>query len=156
MNRGFDRGISVSRPNSIGRFVALYSLCIVLEAVLGLRGTLVDLKASDPEALRYVSVLGLGVMIGVLLVYFIASRRSNVARWLVVLAWVMAGVGIVGALPRMIGTSSPPPFASVKPDALKLILFAFRTYAVWLLFRADSSRWFKSTSLPEDVSRVFE
>ena len=146
----------MNRPRSIQRFAALYSLCIVTGTALGLRGTFDGLRIFEPYTVRWVGGLTAGFIASGLLVYFIANRRSKIARWLVLLQLVGVGVGIAIGAWDAIATSDPQPFSHPPLEPPKLVVIAVRAYAVWLLFRPDSKAWFKGMWPPPDVARVFE
>ena len=130
------------RPASIVNFERLYlgALVIgVINTVLTFETTLAQVEAqpgaeSMGSNIFYIS-LAIGFLIPILLWYFVARRASVVAKWIVVVLFVL---GVFGFL---FSFSQP-----VAPEGIALILgivsMLMQAAAVWMLFRPDAKAWF--------------
>ena len=130
------------RPASIVNFERLYLGALVvglINTVLTFEATLAEVRAQPGaetmgSTIFYIS-LAIGFLIPVLLWYFVARRASVVAKWIVVVLFL---VGIAGFL---IGISQP-----TAPNGIALILgivsMLMQAGAVWMLFRPDAKAWF--------------
>lgn len=80
------------------------------------------------------TTMAIGLIIPLLLWYFIARRGSNIAKWILV---VLFGLGLIGFL---MSFANP-----LMPGGLAMILgiagMALQAYAVYLLFQADAVAW---------------
>ena len=98
----------------------------------------VGIVVADVAAGVGTGTLAVGVVIGILvpllLWYFIARRASNVAKWIFV---VLTAVGLLGFLSAL---ANP-----MVPKGLVTLLGAAGTglqvYGAWLLFRPDAAAW---------------
>ena len=70
-----------------------------------------------------------------LLWYFTARARSNVARWVVVVFYVLSLIGFLFSL----GVAARPDGMTL---ALSLLSLALTTASVFFLFRRDAAEWF--------------
>jgi len=74
-----------------------------------------------------------------LLWYFAARTRSNVARWAIAILYVLGLIGFVFSL-----TVSGPQLA--LPLGLSVVSLILTTLAVICLFRRDASAWFGASA----------
>lgn len=79
--------------------------------------------------------IGVGMLIPLLLWFFISKRASVVAKWIMV---VFAALGVGGALFALLVGS----FAGGLAGVLTLASYALQVVAAWLLFRPDARAWF--------------
>jgi len=130
------------RPKSI-RLFELFYLGSVLVGAVNTAMTWAENSASA-EAIQVKQMLGQWFLplstvflytLWLLLWYFTARARSNVARWAVVIFYVLALVGFVFTL----GVGATP---AGLPLALSAVSLAFTTAAVVFLFRRDAAAWF--------------
>jgi hypothetical protein len=142
------------RPSSIIRFDRLYLASIAV----GLIGNVIEWPltmarlAENPDTAALGStatvaaggMIAVGVLIALLLWFFIAQRGSTVAKWILVAFTVFA----IGSL--AVGFSS----GAVIFDAggiLRLVAVALQTAAVVFLFRPDAAAWFAPAQVDEDI-----
>jgi hypothetical protein len=129
------------RPESIRRFDMFYLGSVALSVVdFVLEHDAVMAQTEAQSRAAQVS-LGAGFVNGgfavwtalmVLLWFFAAHRRSNVAKWIIVL---LAVIGLWG-LPALVTGS----FTTAK--IVSLLSFMLSWVAVYFLFRADAKAWF--------------
>ncbi|MCA1661568.1 MAG: hypothetical protein LC648_05195 [Novosphingobium sp.] len=133
------------RPASIVQFERLYLLSIVIAAIGIALGwdRLVEMAAAQqgvPASVQQGVLIGAVVfafLIPLLLLYFIARRASNIAKWIFVVFTAYSLFSYVMGL---------------STTGLTLdLLFAFNTvtllltlYCAWLLFRPDAKAWLES------------
>jgi len=134
------------RPKSI-RLFELFYLGSVLVGAVNTAMTWAENNASA-EAIQVKQMLGQWFLplstvflytLWLLLWYFTARARSNVARWAVVIFYVLALVGFVFTL----GVGATP---AGLPLALSAVSLAFTTAAVVFLFRRDAAAWFGASA----------
>ena len=133
------------RPQSIERFEKVYLGSIAL----GLVNTALnwgELTASVQKATTGGVVLGpsvmivsiaLGLVISLLLWFFIVRRASNVAKWIFV---VITAIGVFGVLSSLVNPSAPKGLAMIGG----LAATALQVFAAWLLFKPDAAEWLES------------
>jgi len=130
------------RPKSI-RLFELFYLGSVLVGAVNAAMTWAETSASA-EAIQVRQMLGPWFIpfstvflytLWLLLWYFTARARSNLARWAVVVFYALSLVGFVFTL--AVG-SAPAPLSL----ALSAVSLAFTTVAVVFLFQRDASEWF--------------
>lgn len=78
-----------------------------------------------------------GILVPLLLWYFIARRASNVAKWIYV---VLTALGLLG----FVSSLANPLVAKGVITVLGLNTVGLQFYAAWLLFRPDASAWLDS------------
>jgi hypothetical protein len=93
--------------------------------------------------------LGIGILISLLLWFFIARRASVVAKWIVVVLFVIGLIGVPGIVTGLQSGLITPLMA-----AFALIAFGLNGFAVWTLFRSDTKAWFsgQATDLTDTFS----
>lgn len=130
------------RPKSI-RLFELFYLGSVLVGAVNTAMTWAETSASV-EAAQVREMLGQWFMplstvflytLWLLLWYFAARLRSNIARWVVVAFY---GLALIGFLFTLVVGAEP---ASL-PLALSVVSLAFTTVAVFFLFQRDTAVWF--------------
>jgi hypothetical protein len=141
----------MTRPNSIIWFerVFLGSLLLGLLNSIFTWSTMTAQMAATPGAAMFgggvlIGTMALGIIINLLLWYFIARRGSNVARiiWTVLFAFGVFGIIAV--------------FMQATPVSMKivpLISFALQAYGVFLLYRPDAKPWFSPNK--ENLENIF-
>ena len=143
------------RPPSIVKFDWLYLALLILSCfvfALTYDTTLAPLKA-DPAAVELglagagfiLSLFGFGMVILLLLWFFVSRRASNAARWNLT---VIAAFSLV-SLPFSVGDM---PTLTIL---VELALLALQIASVWFLFRPDAAAWFKHGPRGMDAD-VFE
>ena len=136
----------MTRPYSIVQFERFYLAALVIGLVnSALNWGVVQAQfASNPAAQPFgpgvfVALVGLGILIPLLLWYFVAHRASVVAKWILVLLFVLGAA----ALGRSIVAGNFPGGLRGILGAATLVLQAV---AVWVLFRPDTKPWFAHAS----------
>ena len=132
----------MNRPASIVTFERAYLAAIVIGIVnTVLSWSQVNAMLDDPAikaagigtgALIFSVVLG--IIIPLVLWYFIARRASNVARWIFV---VLTALGVFGFLASLANPMVPKGLGTV----LGTLGVGLQIYAAWLLFRPDAVAW---------------
>ena len=133
------------RPQSIQLFEKVYLASIAIGLVNAvLSWSQVDAMLADPRMQAAgvgTGTLVLGVVIGILvpllLWYFIARRASNVAKWIYV---VLTAVGLFGFLSALANPMAPKGLITLLGAAAT----GLQVYGAWLLFRPDAAAWFES------------
>ena len=141
------------RPASIVLFEKLYIATIVI----GLIGVVLSWNSLTAMAQAQPGVtasVGSGILIGalvfgflipLLLLYFIARRASNVAKWIFVLLTAFSAYSFIA------GVANPhtPKGFLLGLNAVSLLL---TLYCAWLLFRPDAKAWLvtKGANAPAD------
>lgn len=132
----------MARPKSIQLFELFY-LGSVLVGAVNTAMTWAETSTST-EAAQVKQMLGQWFLplstvflytLWLLLWYFTARLRSNLARWVVVVFYVLALVGFVFTL----GAGATP---AGLPFALSAVSLILTTIAVFFLFRRDAVAWF--------------
>jgi hypothetical protein len=141
----------MTRPNSIIWFERLYLGSMLLGLVNSALtwSTVTERIATTPGAAMLGSgfLIGsvvFGIVINVLLWYFIARRGSNVAR---IIMTVLFAIGVIGFITMFF---QPLPF-SMK--AVPIISFILQSIAVFLLWRPDAKPWFSPNK--ENLENIF-
>ena len=141
------------RPPSIRLFEKLYLLTIVLGLVAlafswnSMTGFAQARAGRDAASGLLIAAAVLGVLIPLLLLYFIARRGSNVAKWIFVVLSAFSVLSFVA------GIANP----ELPKDALFLlnvVSLGLTLYCAWLLFRPDARAWLEhrgDVSTAEDV-----
>jgi hypothetical protein len=133
------------RPPSIVLFERLYLAVIVigLVAVALSWNSISAIAAKQPGVPESVgngillAALIFGFLIPLLLLYFIARRASNIAKWIFVILAAFSLYSFVSGLsnPQMPGTL----FLALNAVSTLLTL-----YCAWLLFKPDAKAWLES------------
>jgi nitrate/nitrite transporter NarK len=133
------------RPPSIRLFEKLYLLTIGL-GLVGLALSwdsmigLAQARSGAAESTAAGVVVGaavFGVLIPLLLVYFIARRASNIAKWIFVVLTAFGLLSFLAAVTR-------PELPKDMLLALNAVSLVLSLYCAWLLFRPDARAWLDS------------
>lgn len=128
------------RPSSIVNFERI----VLLSVLLGIVNTVMiwDRLTAAVAA----TGMGTGVAIGVqvltvaiylVLIWFIARRASNVARWIYI---VLCAIGLVfGAM----GIGQVAALYGNTVLVINLVQYVLALVSIWLLFRPDANAWFR-------------
>lgn len=126
------------RPRSIVSFERV----VLLMIVIGLADAVLNWEILNAELARQGigegvagAAYGVSVVISLLLLWLIARRRSNVARWIYV---VLCVASLAVALPA-IGALSRLPMSALLIEAAQWLLAIL---SVFLLFARDARAWF--------------
>jgi len=130
------------RPKSI----RLFELCYLGSILVGAVNTALTWAETNAsvEAAQVKQMLGPWFVplsavfiytLWLLLWYFTARARSNVARWVVVVFYVLSLIGFLFTL----GVAAKSDGATL---ALSVLSLALTTAAVFFLFRRDAAEWF--------------
>lgn len=141
----------MTRPNSIIWFerVFLGSMLLGLVNSALTWSTINDQIAATPGAAMLgsnflIGTMAIGLIINLLLWYFIARRGSNVAR----IIWtVLFAIGIFGVIAMFF----QPTAVSMK--VVPLISFVLQGIGIFLLWRPDAKPWFSPNK--ENLENIF-
>ena len=130
------------RPQSIELFEKVYLASIAIGLVnTVLSWSQVDAMLADPRMQAagvgtgtLVFAVVIGILVPLLLWYFIARRASNVAKWIYV---VLTAVGLFGFLSAV----ANPMVAKGLVTVLGAAATGLQVYGAWLLFRPDAAAW---------------
>lgn len=137
------------RPQSIIRFEQAYLASIVvwgINTALGWGQALLEVDRNF-AALPPIRHLGEPLLIGVtlftlclwvMLWFFTARARSEVAKWVIVAFFAVAAALLPFSLAGFDKTG-------VLAAALNVVTFALTAFAVWMLFRPDAAAWFRAS-----------
>jgi hypothetical protein len=92
--------------------------------------------------------IGIGVLINVLLWFFIARRASNGARWVLVVLFAFGAASLLFS----IAMGSYPPGI---PGLLGAVGWVLQAAALFMLFRPDAAAWLRRPD-DEDLAETFE
>lgn len=146
------------RPRSIILFERIFGFTILLGIVAGIWAW-VNVSSmlppgSPPQAAAMMPAIMAGSLIGgliinLLLLYFIARKGAEVAKWIFILFFAL---GLLGVVRGLVGTT-----AQVAPltHVLSVVQILIEAYCVWLLFRPDAVAWFKGERSPRDLNDTF-
>lgn len=135
----------MNRPASIVLFEKLYAAVIVI-GVIGVVLSWNSLSAMAEAQPGVSGSVGSGILIGalifgflvpLLLLYFIARRASNIAKWIFVL---LTAFGVYSFIATLSNPMVPKGLLLVV-NAVSLVL---TLYCAWLLFKPDAKAWLES------------
>ncbi len=133
------------RPESIVNFERFY----VAGIVVGLINTVVSWNDMQAEVASDAAVahMGTGVLVAtvgftfliqLLFWYLIARRASNIAKWIMIVLFV---VGLLFIIPMLFG--SIPVSGGTIGLLFTLAITALQGYAIYFLFKPDAVAWLK-------------
>lgn len=145
------------RPKAIVRFEIFYLLSVVVGLVstaLNWNAGLEQVQQKSPEAVAFYPAMvaggaAIGILISLLLWYFTARRRSNIARWIVT---VFFGLSILSLL----YTLSTGQFPGGVAGIVSVVSYALSAAGVFMLFQPDANAWFKGEPAPAQDAETFE
>jgi hypothetical protein len=137
----------MNRPASIVLFEKLYLVVIVIGIVgVGLSWNSLSAMAGNqpgvPESAAQgilIGALAFGFLVPLLLLYFIARRASNVAKWIFVVLTAFSVYSFI----TTISNPAVPKGVLLAINAVNLLL---TLYCAWLLFKPDAKAWLESRS----------
>ena len=136
----------MTRPVSILRFERAYLVGWAIDfllVVLTWNGSMAVLESSMVGAAGSMSYLvqivavftAVSVLLPLIIWYFTAPRGSAVAKWIIVILFVLGVLGTLLGLLQGAALLAPIPLIS-------LLALALRGYGVAMLFRPDAQPWF--------------
>ena len=126
----------MNRPASIVLFEKLYIAVIVI-GVIGVALSWNSLSAIAGAQPGVPASAASGFLIPLLLLYFIARRASNVAKWIFVVLTAFSLYSFVAGLAN-------PVMPKGLLLAVNVVSLALTLYCAWLLFRPDAKAWLDS------------
>ena len=135
----------MNRPASIILFEKLYIVVIVI-GVIGVALSWSSLTAMAGSQAGVPESVGSGILIGalifgfllpLLLLYFIARRASNIAKWIFV---VLTAFSVYS----FIATIANPAVPKGILLAVNVVSLVLTLYCAWLLFKPDAKAWLES------------
>ena len=135
----------MNRPASIVLFEKLYIVVIII-GVIGVALSWSSLTAMAGNQPGVPESVGSGILIGALifgflvplvLLYFIARRASNIAKWIFV---VLTAFSVYS----FIATISNPAVPQGILLAVNVVSLVLTLYCAWLLFKPDAKAWLES------------
>lgn len=141
------------RPISIVWFERCYLGALVvglLNTALSWNTTMAKM-ADNPQVAAYgpASVIVgtlLGIAMTLLLWYFAARKRANVAKWIITVFFV---IGLLAIGFSVVMHTFPQGLAGV----LGVVGFVLNLIAVWELFRPDAEAWFENKPMVDTATR---
>lgn len=130
------------RPQSIVNFERLYLGALALgivNTILSWNDTMAQVK-QQPNAeilgpdFVYI-VTGLSILIPLILWYFIARKASVVAKWILVVLFLL---GLAGTFMMISGGTYPKGLSGILGGVTTLL----QAGAIWMLFKPDAKAWF--------------
>lgn len=146
------------RPVSIVWFERCYLGALVvglLNTALSWNTTMAKM-AENPGAEQMGSSFGattliagtlIGIVISLVLWYFAARKRANVAKWIITVFFV---IGLLGIGASAVMRTFPQGIAGV----LGVVGFVLNAIAVWQLFRPDAEAWFENKPSFDTATRL--
>lgn len=141
----------MTRPQSIVNFERCYLGAVLLGFIataLNWKHMQAKVAVQQTEAMigawYMPTILAISLLINLLLWYFAARRGSKVAKWIVVVFFVLACFGTAMNIARH---NYAPGIAGV----VSVAVFVLNAIAVWLLFRPDAKAWFGEPATPAEV-----
>ena len=133
------------RPRSIEMFDKVYLGGMVFSfAIAAILWDDVSASLNTPEAKSLgmgsgflVGGMIIGLIISLLLWYFIARRASNIGKWIYV---VFSAIAVFSVLSSLSNPSTPKGLFL----AGNIITLVLQLYAAWLLFKPDAVAWLES------------
>ncbi len=146
------------RPRSIVLFERAFGFNILLGIVAGIwawtRWSAMMPPGVPPQMttmmpiIMAVSLIG-GTIINLLLLFFIARKGAEVAKWIFI---VLFALGLLGVVRGLVG----PAVAMTLPShILSVVQILIEAVCAWLLFRPDAVAWFKGDRVPSDLHDTF-
>jgi hypothetical protein len=138
----------MTRPASIVRFEQIYLaywLVGIVNAAISWERNAQMVRASGLDAALpgyQWWTIGIGLLIPLILWFFIARRGSAIAKWVLV---VFLGIGILS----MVAIVAMGRFEMGLPGGLTVVAMLLQATAVWMLFRPDTHEWFGEVDVPE-------
>lgn len=131
------------RPSSIVTFERLYLGAIligIVNTVIGWHQSMALLQAQPiPLGAGFLySMTAIGIIVPLLLWYFIARQGSVVAKWILVVLFLLGLLGYALALSR--GT-----LVAGVSTILGVVALLMQAGAIWMLFRPDAEAWLSGT-----------
>ncbi len=136
------------RPESIIMFERLYLGALVVglvNAVINWSSTQAYM-ANDPAVAAsglgsgfLISTMLIGFAIPLLLWYFIAKRGSNIAKWVLVVLFVLGLISMLFSFGAMLAMNGTIGLVGA------LLTTVLQAAAVYMLFKPDAVAWLKST-----------
>jgi hypothetical protein len=148
------------RPPSILLFERLYIVKIVFGLVAGMfvfsRLSFMQVPADAPSAVQKlmpiitIGSIALSVAVSLLLLYFIARRASDVAKWIFIVLFSLGAIGLIWNFSHRLAAPS-------WINGLSFLQIAIEAVMLWLLFRPDAKAWFAGPSRqpPQDFRDTF-
>jgi hypothetical protein len=145
------------RPKSIIMFQWVYLAFIIvsaLETALNWDAMVETAVMSTPEIAPVVTPVFAGTTaisfaISVLLWWLTAWKRSQVAKWIVVVFFGLVVLSFLIALATV-------PVTMELAKLANLVALVLNGVAVWYLFRPDAAQWFGAKEAPTLASKTFE
>lgn len=133
------------RPASIVLFEKLYIAVIVIGLIaVALSWSSISAMAANQPGVPasvgsgiLVGALIFGFLIPLLLLYFIARRASNVAKWIFVVLTAFSVYSLIAGF-------SNPAVPKGLFTAVNVLSVLLTLYCAWLLFRPDAKAWLES------------
>lgn len=125
------------RPASIKLFERLYlgslAIGLVNSAIIV---TSVSEAELATEGTSFFGILATALVISLLLWFFVAHRRSSIAKWILI---ALFALGLLG-LPAILTEG-----AFDLTDGLTVATWLLQAAAIWMLFRPDAAEWFRGS-----------
>jgi len=146
------------RPRSIVLFERIFGFTILLGVAAGawawMHWNSMLPAGSPPQVATMMPIIMAGSLIGglvinLLLLFFIARKGAEVAKWIFIVFFALGLLGVVR------GLTGPTVQMSPLTHILSVVQILIEAYCVWLLFRPDAAAWFKGERAPGDLHDTF-
>lgn len=141
------------KPKSIQAFDRLYLGALAVGAINNVlhwdvsRAAL-QAQPAMPFGPAFLAVTtAIGFLIPLLLWYFVSRRASTIAKWILVVLFV---IGLIGFAVGIAGGAATAGGLAVM---IGVIATALQAAAVWMLFRPDATAWFSGRGHHADIFR---
>lgn len=126
------------RPDSIISFERFFLAALVVQTInsaLSLEAAVkIDPGVAEVGIEALIAGMAIGPVISLFLWFFVAHRRSNIARWLVIGLTALSLLGLISSFPVVMA-------AGTLILTLTLLTSGLEIYALWCLFQADAVEW---------------
>ncbi|MBA2934281.1 hypothetical protein HZF05_09230 [Sphingomonas sp. CGMCC 1.13654] len=146
------------RPRSIMLFERIYGFNILLGIASGawawMHWTAMLPPGMPPQVATMMpiimasSLIG-GTIINLLLLFFIARKGAEIAKWIFIVLFV---VGVVGVLRGFAGSAVQLPAVT---RVFAIVQIVIQAACAWLLFRPDTVPWFRGEPVPPNLRDTF-
>ena len=135
------------RPQSIVNFerVVLFSILVgIVNTVLVWNELQAEVAASGFGVGFALGIQAVTIALYLLLIWFIARKGSNVAKWVYVV------ISVLGLVVGLLSFAQTAQLYGPGPLVITIVQYLLLLVSLWLLFRPDSKAWFSEGRGPVD------
>lgn len=136
------------RPESIRRFDLFYLGALVVSAFASFMGYGAAMQQAEAQAAAsgveinstlVIGSLAFGILISLLLWYLVSRKGFAIAKWVIVLFFLIGLVSLPGIFRGGLATF----------ETISLVSLALQAVAIWYLFQPDAKAWFSGERATE-------